>query len=149
MRTARKHAGHFIDMAENEESPVGLRLPLEALCFFGKTDYVRKRSQECLDSYGFRTPWDRAAIEFLAGEISADQFLCESEDSRTLRCRSYRLIGLAYFGSGDRDNAREYFEACVTTWCLLSAREWSLGDLLQMERDPNWPTWIPWKETER
>ena len=52
-------------------------------------------------------------------------------------------MGLKCIACGDRNGARQHFEACLQIPALESpGRSWTRAYLARMDRDPNWPDWI-------
>jgi hypothetical protein len=54
------------------------------------------------------------------------------------------FLGLACLARGDRETARHHFEAAEATgthW--RTEQQWSRALLARLERDPQWPPWIP------
>jgi len=84
-----------------------------------------------------------AALEFLAGESSPEEFLHRAEGSRCQRCTAHHWIALRSLAQGDLQAARHHFAQSVETgthW--LSGFQWSRAFLARLEADPHWPTWI-------
>ena len=87
-----------------------------------------------------------ASLKHLAGLIPAER-LAASAKSRYMKCECHFFIAMNYLSEGDRANARIHFEKSVATRILWFLEyEWSRSFLAQMDRDPNWPPWIPAKE---
>jgi hypothetical protein len=59
----------------------------------------------------------------------------------------YFWMGQVRLSDGDRAGARESFEKCLATrWVSLTIRPYVRAFLARMERDPDWPSWIPPKK---
>lgn len=62
------------------------------------------------------------------------------------QCEAHFLIGMTKLGEGDCLAAREHFRASVATRVFTYFDyDWSHAFLARMEKDPNWPPWIPVK----
>jgi len=86
-------------------------------------------------------------LRFCCGEISASDLLRVAGLSRRNQCMAHYMIGLTRLAEGDRAAARDHFQKCVGTRCFYFYDfEFSDAFLRRMERDPNWPPWIPVKE---
>ena len=82
------------------------------------------------------------------GPATADKMLQAAGRSKPRQCWAHWLIGCVQLGAGDRKGARLHFEACVATHCYsqLLIPHGCRAYVARMNRDPNWPPWIPVKK---
>jgi serine/threonine protein kinase len=117
----------------------------DVLLFLGKKEQVLAIVQK-LD----RT--DGADWQYFLGKLSEDEYLAKAGNRslQSLRPRSLQSllhykIGLFRLSKGDRLGARKHFQTSAR--CFWGyAKFWSLMFLSRMEKDPNWPAWIPVKK---
>ena len=86
-------------------------------------------------------------LEYCAGLLSEQEYLNASGGSRLTQCTDHFFVALDRLAQGDRIEAREHFEKALATGVFRWYEyQWSRLFLKRMERDPNWPSWIPLKE---
>jgi tetratricopeptide (TPR) repeat protein len=94
----------------------------------------------------WRREWYRQLLDFSCGDLSEANLLKAAGASRYCQCEAHFFIGMAKLGEGDRVAAREHFRTSVATRVFTYFDyDWSHAFLVRMERDPNWPPWIPVK----
>jgi tetratricopeptide (TPR) repeat protein len=83
-------------------------------------------------------------VSYNAGELSADELLRRAGRSQWDQCLAHYYIAMTKLAEGDRKGAKEHFDKAVKT------RAWGWGEydlswvfLSRLEKDPNWPPWIP------
>jgi serine/threonine protein kinase len=87
-----------------------------------------------------------AQYDYLCGDTSADDLLKAAGPSKWSVCSCHTLIALRKLAEGDRAAAREHFRQAVATRHLTATSYgWSRAFLARMEKDPNWPPWVPAK----
>jgi hypothetical protein len=112
------------------------------------------RQSEAIDAYRAlrektlkiptRPEWLDRLLEYNAGLIPADQLLAAAGESRLNRCEAHFFIGLTLLADGDRAGARDHFRRSVSTHVIWFIDHfWSMAFLSRMEKDRNWPLWIP------
>lgn len=85
-------------------------------------------------------------LGFLCGDVSEEELLKAAGASRRNQVMAHFNIGLMHLADGDRAAAHDHFEKSVATRCFyFSDHDISRAFLKRMERDPNWPPWIPMK----
>lgn len=68
----------------------------------------------------------------------------KSAESPLVRCSGYHTLGLEAMAEGRKDDARRYFQECLDTGVhTFFEYHWSSAFLNRMQRNPNWPDWIP------
>ena len=78
--------------------------------------------------------------------MSEAQLLKTAGTSRYSQCEAHFFIGMTKLGEGGRLAARGHFRASVATRVFIYFDyDWSHAFLARMEKDPNWPPWIPSK----
>jgi serine/threonine protein kinase/tetratricopeptide (TPR) repeat protein len=86
-------------------------------------------------------------LDYCGGVISAEEFLKAEAGSRWSLCEAHFYVALDRLSQGDRAGAREHFQKDVATGVFASTEyQWSRLFLKRMDRDPNWPSWIPLQE---
>ncbi|MCY2986811.1 MAG: protein kinase [Planctomycetota bacterium] len=80
--------------------------------------------------------------------IDAVELLNAVKDSKYHECNAHFFIAMSLLADGDRTGARKHFAGCVATGCFdFDASDWSRTFLVRMHEDPNWPRWIPPKQS--
>jgi tetratricopeptide (TPR) repeat protein len=94
-----------------------------------------------------RRPAYRRLLDYMTGNLSAEQLLSASAASRADLCFGHCYIGSTLLAEGDRRGAREHFRAAVKThayWQFHYHLCWVF--LGRMEQDLDWPRWLPVKK---
>ncbi len=93
-----------------------------------------------------RNGWYRHLSAFVVGELSAKEFLQETMGSRKRQCEAHYYVGISELGSGNREAAREHFRRSAESR-VFGYFEYFLSRALlaQLQRDPEWPPWLPLK----
>jgi lipoprotein NlpI len=94
----------------------------------------------------WRRDWYRRLLDYSCGDLSETQLIKAAGSSRYSQCEAHFFIGITKLGEGDRRAAREHFRAAVATRIFFYLDyDWSHAFLARMEKDPNWPGWVPAK----
>ena len=115
----------------------------------GDSDRVTDESAQLLEKISPQDP-DYQALQFYAGRISAKELLIHAGSSNVQDCGNYYLAAMFFLSRGDREAAKEHFRRSVETgtqWLLQY--QWSRAFLARLERDPQWPPWIPFNSRDR
>jgi len=114
------------------------------LLLAGEAGQVTIDAGRLLDAPPLGGDFDRPALEYWAGRRSAEDAIASAGRSGVLLSRAHFFLGLASLARGDRETARRHFEpsdATGTHW--RTEHQWSRALLARLERDPQWPPWIP------
>jgi hypothetical protein len=88
-------------------------------------------------------------LDYFCEEISENEYLKAFDRSRWGQCFAHYTVALTHLAEGERDGAREHFRRAVQHRLILDYRcDWSRSFLARMEKDPNWPRWIPIKKLD-
>jgi len=91
--------------------------------------------------------WVRLTADFVAGNLSEEEFLENAGGKRWRLCYAQHLIGLMRLSQGDRQGAYEHFAKSVATGAYFYVLyPYSRTYLIRLKQDPAWPPWIPVKE---
>ena len=83
-------------------------------------------------------------MEFGCGRLSEEELLKAAGDSRWNQCEAHFFLGVTRLGKGDRAAARVHFQKAVATRVFTFVDYgWSRAFLARIDKDPNWPPWIP------
>jgi tetratricopeptide (TPR) repeat protein len=85
----------------------------------------------------------RRLLDYMTGNLSAEQLLSASAASRMDLCFGHCYIAITLLAEGDRFGARDHFRAAVKThacWPYHYHLSWAV--LGRMEEDPDWPRWL-------
>lgn len=115
-------------------------------CLQGDLPRAHRMSDTFRDSLNAKShidPWRPHLLAFTCGEITDEELLKRSANSRIALCQAHFYIGMARLAQGERDTARQHFNKCVE-YRILSYLEDHLSRALlaQLDRDPLWPRWI-------
>src|SRR5262245_8536712 len=140
----------FLELAARDPNfqRLSARWP-QPLLFLGKrAEAAQLRS---VDNPGYAEAQDgRLPLAgYIAGTIREEKWLKlrEGTPSQLELCQMYFWMGQVRLSDGDRAGARESFEKCLATrWVSLTIRPYVRAFLARMERDPDWPSWIPPKK---
>ena len=85
----------------------------------------------------------RRRYQFHAGEITAEELLEYSKNSRQSLGKSHFNIGMLLLAEGQREAARQHFRQSAAYRNITSYHTFqSRAMLAQLDREPDWPTWI-------
>ena len=118
------------------------------LCIAGQPEEAKKASRRLRDSQPslLHDKWYQHLLEFTSGDRSAEELLVEAGASRTRQNQGHLFIGVTLLSEGDRQAALSHFKQSADLRIMTSINTaLSRGLLAQMERDPDWPSWIPAK----
>jgi len=110
----------------------------------------REISQRAPPNPKFWRPFSDTELSYRSADLSAEELIRLAANSRADQGVAFFLIGLRRLAEGDRAGAREFFQK-VIAWPGFG---WGYHDLSwvflkRLERDPNWPPWIPVKNSEK
>jgi serine/threonine protein kinase len=118
---------------------------LNILALLGKPLELRNEARNVLNRIGGSANYlgNEQALHYLAGDWDEEKALKQVASSVTYQATMHFSIGMNRIAYGDRDGARQHFEACLKTASFDSVtRAWAQARLARMDRDPNWPDWI-------
>jgi serine/threonine protein kinase len=85
--------------------------------------------------------------DYTCGRLTSDQLLQTAGQDRGKLSVAHFLIGLWRLSEGDRTAAQEHFRKCVATRVFANWHwPWARAFLKRMDKDPQWPRWIPRKK---
>ena len=114
------------------------------LLLLGKRTEAKAASEELTGPYSGHY---LRIIEYCVGSISAEDWLKAEAGSRWGQCLAHFYLALDRLAQGDRAGAREHFQKNLATGVIgFPEYDWSRLFLKRMEKDPNWPPWIPLQE---
>jgi tetratricopeptide (TPR) repeat protein len=91
--------------------------------------------------------WYDQLLRFQCGLPSIAELLKAANASRRNQCEAHYHIALQLLAEGDRGAAAKHFQQVVATRVLsFYAYTWSYTFLARLEKDPDWPPWIPPKK---
>jgi hypothetical protein len=123
------------------------------LCLLGKKQDAVKGSKALQKQpelfYTLRRQPILSCLDYNAGDLSADELLQRAGRSRWDQCLAHYNIAMTKLAERGRDGAREHFDKAVKT----RASGWGQYDLSwvfhhRLEKDHNWPPWIPLKKAD-
>ena len=127
--------------------------PHHLLCL-GFTEEARAEIRKTKDRFSFyfryRDGWYEHLFNYYVGQIDSDRLLQRAGNSQWNLCEGHYAIGMMKLSEGRRAEAKRHFQESVNTrvyWFVEYVR--SRAFLKRLERDPNWPPWIPVKEGVR
>ena len=93
-----------------------------------------------------RNGWYHRLLDYHCNRLSADDLLKQAGPSRWNQSEAHFRIGLTRLAEGDRRGACEHFRQTVALGVYMSFDyDWSKAFLARLEKNPNWPPWIPLK----
>jgi hypothetical protein len=96
------------------------------------------------------SPHYQRILDYWGGSISAEDVLQAEAGSRCYQCETHFYIALERLTQRDRAGAREHFQKDMATRVFwYTEYRWSRSFLKRMDKDPNWPSWIPLKEPSK
>jgi tetratricopeptide (TPR) repeat protein/predicted Ser/Thr protein kinase len=94
----------------------------------------------------WRREWYRRLLDYNCGDVNEADLLKAAAGSRYNQSEANFFIGMAKLADGDRAAAQKHFRASVDTRAFTYFDyDWSGAFLARMDKDPNWPPWIPVK----
>jgi serine/threonine protein kinase len=85
----------------------------------------------------------RRALEFCAGQRSAEDLIASMHGNRGDLCNAHLSIALTALAEGKRAEARKHLQLCLKTRAFeFLPYDLSLMCLSRMDRDSHWPPWI-------
>ncbi len=89
--------------------------------------------------------YSRAMLNYICGRVDEQQLIDACGSTQwSLLAEVHFQIALRHLADGDRRRARHHFEKSRDTYALTTDEfGWSQSYLRRMDRDPNWPAWIP------
>src|SRR5947207_3132321 len=93
-----------------------------------------------------RNGWYHRLLDYNCDRLSAEDLLKHAGPSRWNHSEAHFRIGLTRLAEGDRRAAREHFRQTAALGIYMSFDyDWSKAFLARLEKDANWPPWIPAK----
>lgn len=115
-------------------------------CLGGDVAGARQFSRDLRESgsrFGTDEQW-RRILDYTCGDLSEDALLADLKDSRASLCQAHFIVGMTHLASGDRDQARKHFRASSDLKIINYIEDYMSRALLaQLDRNPDWPRWIP------
>jgi tetratricopeptide (TPR) repeat protein len=100
------------------------------------------KKKEAADSIPDQSPLKK----FLTESKDEAAFLQSSGKDFFISILNHHIVGLVRLSDGDRKGAKEHFQKVLDTkFYALIIYPYARAYLLRMERDPEWPKWIPVK----
>jgi tetratricopeptide (TPR) repeat protein/tRNA A-37 threonylcarbamoyl transferase component Bud32 len=138
------------DYAKTAKDGAAVMDTLGVLRMLGQKEEAVKACEALLDRpelfYTLRREPILQCLRYNAGKMTADELVKLAGSSRWNQCLAHYHIAMTKLSEGDRKAAKEHFEKAVKT------RAWGWGEydlswvfLSRLEKDPNWPAWIPTK----
>jgi predicted Zn-dependent protease len=88
--------------------------------------------------------WYRKLLDYCCDEASTEEILMAAGPSRWRQCEAHFFIGMNAVCDGDRAAAKAHFQKCIDTHVFgFFEYHWSRAFLTRIEKDPDWPAWIP------
>jgi serine/threonine protein kinase len=138
------------DYTERTQDGAAVMDAQTVLCLLGRKGEAVKASKALLTRpelfYTLRREPIWRCLRYNAGdpEMPAEKLLQLAEGSQWDQCLANYYIAMTKLAEGDRIGAKEHFNKAVKT------RAWGWGPydmswlfLSRLEKDPNWPPWIP------
>ena len=141
LKTYEEYAARTQDGAAVMDAQSVLRL-------LGKKEHAVKASEALLEQkdrfYTLRREPIVRCVRYNTGKLTADQLLEAAGRSWWDQCLAHFNIAMTKLADGDRKGAKEHFDKAIKT----RASGWGEYDLSwvfhdRLEKDPNWPPWIP------
>jgi serine/threonine protein kinase/tetratricopeptide (TPR) repeat protein len=86
-------------------------------------------------------------VDCWAGTGSVEDLLRAEAGSRWSQCETHFYVALDRLSQGDRPGAREHFQKALATRVFSFGEYiWSHLFVERIDKDPNWPPWIPLRE---
>ena len=93
-----------------------------------------------------RNGWYHRLLDYHCDLLNAHDLLKQAGPSRWNQSEAHFRIGLTRLAEGDRRGACEHFHQTVALGIYMSFDyDWSKAFLARLEKNPNWPPWIPVK----
>jgi tetratricopeptide (TPR) repeat protein len=147
-RPAREEYQKFAHMYSPSSLPI--RAKGVVLLYLGRREQAQEEFRKDRPEFALSQSWRGfydAIHRFDCGEVSEESLLEMAGASRMKQCNAHYEIGLLRFALGDRAGARDHFQKAVGTRAFwLQTWAWSRMLLGRLEKDPEWPPWIPVKE---
>jgi serine/threonine protein kinase len=138
----------YEDFARRTQGGAAVMDAQSLLRLLGKKEDAVKASKELLEQperfHTLRREPILQCLRYNAGIISSDELLQSAGRSRWNQCLAHYNIAMTKLAEGDREGAKKHFDKAVET------RAWGWGEYdmswvfrHRLEKDPNWPPWIP------
>ena len=93
---------------------------------------------------GARGDWYLKLLDLGCDRLSEGELMNAMGASLWNQCEGHFLLGMRQLGEGNRAAARTHFEKSVATRVISFIEYgWARAFLNRMEKDPNWPPWLP------
>jgi len=138
----------FEKLQEMDVIPCGKVLALHIPLFLGMPGEARRASGRLLDSNELSHTWREweYLAEYHAGRMEEVEFRLRAGAFGDLQNSFCHEIALEAFAVGDREKAKEYFEASFNTGHSATWFYHSAQMFLRRLEDPTWPSWIERKD---
>jgi tetratricopeptide (TPR) repeat protein len=94
----------------------------------------------------WRNGWWERVLDYNCDLLSSDEFVKVAGSSRWSQCQAHYFVAMSCLADGDRVSAQNHFRAALNTHAFdLFEFDWSGAFLARLDRDSNWPPWIPAK----
>jgi hypothetical protein len=94
----------------------------------------------------WRNGWFQRLLDYNCDLIDLNELLNDAGASRWNQSEAHFYIGMTSLADGNRTAALDHFQRCVATRVFYSFEyQWSRVFLARLQKDPNWPPWIPVK----
>ena len=115
---------------------------IRTLHLLGDGEYAEQVTKRWLASEKVSTTV-QAQLEYLAGEMEAEELLDRARKSRFTLATAHHAIAMKCLGEGDREGAMRHFRASLDS-SVYAASSLSRAFLERMEA--GWPPWVPAEE---
>jgi hypothetical protein len=83
-------------------------------------------------------------VAFTCGDIDGEELIERSASSRIALCQAHFSVAMSHLAVGERAEARKHFQSAARLKVQGYLEEaMSRSFLVQLERDQQWPMWIP------
>jgi tetratricopeptide (TPR) repeat protein len=142
-RGDREQALEVLDetLERSKQNSDALVSAVEILQLIGEFDRSRELAREYLEAGKGLDLWEWTVfvLEYLAGDKSEEELRELAHPFHSLVCFSRHLVGSSHRARGDRETAKEHFQAVLDTGRIgWGAYERSKVYLKRLEQNPNW-----------
>jgi hypothetical protein len=114
---------------------------IEVLQLMGESHRSRELAREYLQaSQGWNLwEWSLFGLEYFAGEKTEEELLTMARPFHSPVCYARYVVGSTHLAQGDRETAKEHFQAVLDTGRIgWASYERSKVYLKRLEENPNW-----------
>jgi lipoprotein NlpI len=136
--------------AEAAQEPIEALFPHLLLRLLGRKREAVETCRQLRDRLqgpaAWRPDWKKRLLDYICDDLSPEQLLQLASSSRSDQCEAAFCIAMTKLAEGGREGARTHFRQCLATGVFAFFEyRWSRAFLARMEKNPNWPSWIPVK----